>query len=80
MNIKTSKIFLGIVVLAGLVLIFMGMFGTGLYALVAFGLILATIAWNRIDSRGKAYKFQIQGPGGVKMELNSPDSEQANDG
>jgi hypothetical protein len=70
-QLKTSKILLVVSVLAGLTLLFLGRFGTGLYAVVAFGIIVVALAWNRIDSRDKNYTFQVKGPGGSEIRLKS---------
>jgi hypothetical protein len=70
MNVKTSKIFMALTIMVGLVLLFLNR-PFNPYNTTVYCLILMTVVWNRYDSRGKFYKFQIQGPGGLKLALNS---------
>jgi hypothetical protein len=61
---------LALTVLSGLVLLFMGRF-QDVHSAAVYGALLAVLVWNRIDSRGAAYKMTLKGPGGSEVGLES---------
>jgi hypothetical protein len=68
-RLKTSKIFLLLWLLLGAgLLVFSSL---TLHELVLYALGLAAMVWNRIDSRGKAYKFSMHAPGGAGVTMES---------
>jgi hypothetical protein len=71
---KTSKLFLFIWLLLGIALLIFSELSTNHLILYLAG--LAILLWNRLDSRGRAYKFQVHGPGGSRLTL-SADNENA---
>jgi hypothetical protein len=42
-----------------------------LHGLILYLAGLGALVWNRMDSRGKAYKFSVKGPAGVSASLSS---------
>lgn len=55
-NIKhTSKIMLAAVIVAGFIMLFMGLFQI-INNLIGYGLLLGATIWNRLDSRAKSYR------------------------
>jgi hypothetical protein len=65
---------LSLTVLSGLVLLFMGRF-QDVCSSAVYGALLAVLVWNRIDSRGAAYKMTVKGPGGAEVGLESSSGE-----
>ena len=51
----TSKFMLGGVILAGFIMLLMGLFEET-NNLIGYGLLLGAVVWNRIDSRSKSYR------------------------
>jgi hypothetical protein len=67
-HVRTSKLLLLVVALCGLAALMLGRLGS-LHESLAFLALLAAAVWNRIDSRGKAYSFQVKGPGGSGFQV-----------
>jgi hypothetical protein len=68
---KTSKIYLFIWLLLGIALLIFTKISTNHLVLYLTGLVV--LLWNRLDSRGRAYKFQVHGPGGSRITLSADD-------
>lgn len=69
----TSKIFLGLVILLGLVMLFIGLF-ENVNNLIGYGVILGATAWNRMDSRSRAYRASLC-VGGVTVSMEADDDD-----
>jgi hypothetical protein len=39
--------------------------------LIIFCLTIVVLVWNRVDSRTKAYKLRVQGPGNTEFNLST---------
>ena len=72
-SVRTSKILLIVWLALGAGLL--AFTEVGPYELGFWGSGLAVLVWNRIDSRGKAYKFSVHAPGGVGASIEGPADE-----
>jgi hypothetical protein len=66
-----------VAVVIGLVLLFMQRLENP-YSAVTYIVVMGILVWNRIDSRGKAYKFSVKGPGGTEVKLEAKNDSKTN--
>jgi hypothetical protein len=67
-TIKTSKIFLAVALISGLILLFLNKL-SDIPAAVCYGIILSVCLWNRINSRNSPSSMRIKGPGGLELNI-----------
>jgi hypothetical protein len=68
-RVQTSKVLLIVWLVLAVPLLFR--FGLDQPRLILWLAGLACLVWNRIDSRKRAYRFEVKGPQGTSLVLSS---------